>query len=255
MPSLVSGGLDHRKKDILYHESPSNVLWKKVLEDVRQDPEGFWDDGGWLTLLKGDEEDGDEGEGEGEGEEWEEAPDEAMAPADGAAGGGGGGGGGGGDSKEGKSDSKAAAAGKAPAKGKGKKKKGGDSDSDEDYAPESASESESSSESDESDPGVRAPSAAAAQRALKRFDLTVVCPVPCAAGLMMRALCTVQSDDDDADSDASDDGSESEGEDWDEHERKAAKADQQKAAQEIVDSRREAERGPKGAPPKKKAKT
>ncbi len=39
------------REEILYHETPINILWKNILRDIQKDVEGFWSDGGWMSLL------------------------------------------------------------------------------------------------------------------------------------------------------------------------------------------------------------
>eukprot|EP00033_Pygsuia_biforma_P003361 GCRY01003682.1.p1 GENE.GCRY01003682.1~~GCRY01003682.1.p1 ORF type:complete len:1036 (-),score=365.94 GCRY01003682.1:286-3393(-) len=54
--------------DIRFYESPNNLNWSNILKRVRQDPFGFYDDGGWGIFLGDEEEDG-----AGEEEEEEES--------------------------------------------------------------------------------------------------------------------------------------------------------------------------------------
>jgi nucleosome binding factor SPN SPT16 subunit len=48
---------------IVFYETKSNLVWKKMLKEISKDLEGFYEDGGWNTILgeeSGDEEEGDE---------------------------------------------------------------------------------------------------------------------------------------------------------------------------------------------------
>jgi nucleosome binding factor SPN SPT16 subunit len=49
------------KEDILYHETPINILWKNTLRDIQKDVEGFWQEGGWMSLLNPGSDEEEEG--------------------------------------------------------------------------------------------------------------------------------------------------------------------------------------------------
>lgn len=67
---------------VIVYECGDNLNWDLVLEDIRKDPKGFVEEGGWLNLLQqidgGDEEeeDGEEAESEESESEYEADEDE-----------------------------------------------------------------------------------------------------------------------------------------------------------------------------------
>jgi hypothetical protein len=62
------------KCNIVFYESPQNLLWKVIIKEISQDPEAFYKSGGWdqAGFLKDVNSDGDEGdEGDADGDESE----------------------------------------------------------------------------------------------------------------------------------------------------------------------------------------
>eukprot|EP00463_Aulacantha_scolymantha_P004203 TRINITY_DN5214_c0_g1_i1.p2 TRINITY_DN5214_c0_g1~~TRINITY_DN5214_c0_g1_i1.p2 ORF type:complete len:118 (+),score=30.87 TRINITY_DN5214_c0_g1_i1:225-578(+) len=41
--------------EILFYESPQNILWKNVMKEVIKDPTSFFNNGGWGFLAGGEE--------------------------------------------------------------------------------------------------------------------------------------------------------------------------------------------------------
>ena len=54
--------------DIPYIEGPLNLNWTNIMKNINQDPAGFYEDGGWQTLLADDEEEGEDAESDEESE-------------------------------------------------------------------------------------------------------------------------------------------------------------------------------------------
>jgi nucleosome binding factor SPN SPT16 subunit len=69
--------------DIVFYEMAHNILWKKVLKEIRSDLQVFYEDGGWRNLssdAEGDDDDNDDGASSGgEEEEKGETKDEKSS--------------------------------------------------------------------------------------------------------------------------------------------------------------------------------
>jgi nucleosome binding factor SPN SPT16 subunit len=61
---------------LVFYESTVNLSWKKMLEHIKQDEKGFYEDGGWETYMQDDEDEEEEEGGEAEEESDFEPSDE-----------------------------------------------------------------------------------------------------------------------------------------------------------------------------------
>lgn len=61
--------------DIPFLEGPLNLNWNAVMKSINEDPAGFYQDGGWITLAEGDEDEKDEEDEEDSASEFEMTSD------------------------------------------------------------------------------------------------------------------------------------------------------------------------------------